>query len=70
MENGLFESNYPKFEYKSARVLWPDTNALRSMSMGNINQSTDNFSMKYKNEATKLFKTEVCIKFIYINFYF
>lgn len=67
MENGLFD---PKFEYKSAKVLWPDTNTLRSMSVGNINQSTDNFSMKYKNEATKLFKTEVCIKFIYINFYF
>ncbi|XP_026299668.1 activating signal cointegrator 1 complex subunit 3 isoform X2 [Apis mellifera] len=55
LENGLFD---PKFEYKSARVLWPDTNTLRSMSVGNINQSTDNFSMKYKNEATKLFKTE------------
>ncbi|CAK9814213.1 Activating signal cointegrator 1 complex subunit 3 [Anthophora plagiata] len=54
-ENDLFS---PKFEYKSARVLWPDTETLRSMSLGSIIQSTDNFTMKYKNETTKPLKIE------------
>ncbi|XP_060815776.1 activating signal cointegrator 1 complex subunit 3 [Bombus pascuorum] len=54
-ESKLFGS---KIEYKPARVLWPDTETLRSMSLGNIIQSTDNFSMKYRNEDTNLCKTK------------
>lgn len=58
-ESKLFGS---KIEYKPARVLWPDTETLRSMSLENIIQSTDNFSMKYRNEDTNLSKTKVCTK--------
>ncbi|CAL7941276.1 unnamed protein product [Xylocopa violacea] len=54
-KNNLFD---PKFEYQPARAMWPDTETLRNMSLGNIIQSTDKFSMKYKNETTKLVKTE------------
>ncbi|KAK1135499.1 hypothetical protein K0M31_000088 [Melipona bicolor] len=48
----------PKIEYKSARVLWPDTGTLRSMSLENTIQSTDNFSMEYRNEEIKLVKAK------------
>lgn len=43
-------------------MLWPDTGTLRSMSLENTIQSTDNFSMEYRNEETKLVKTKVCTK--------
>lgn len=66
-ENEVFD---PNIEYKSARIIWPDTETLRSMFPKNIIQNTDNFSMKYRNETTKLCKTEVCIKFVYITVYF
>ncbi|XP_078037665.1 activating signal cointegrator 1 complex subunit obelus [Augochlora pura] len=48
----------PKFDYKPAKVLWPKTDALRSMCSKNISESTDNFTMKYNNEATQLCKTQ------------
>ncbi|XP_017789582.1 PREDICTED: activating signal cointegrator 1 complex subunit 3 [Habropoda laboriosa] len=54
-ENDLFG---PKFEYKSARVLWPGTETLRSMSLGSVIQSTDDFTMEYKNKDTKPLKID------------
>ncbi|XP_017877585.1 activating signal cointegrator 1 complex subunit 3 [Ceratina calcarata] len=48
---------HPKFEYKRARVLWPETDKLRSMTVETTLQSADNFSMKYKNEIAKSSKS-------------
>ncbi|XP_076287780.1 activating signal cointegrator 1 complex subunit obelus [Lasioglossum baleicum] len=48
----------PKFDYKPAKVLWPNTEALRSMFSGNISQSTNNFTMKYNNETMQLYKIQ------------
>ncbi|XP_034181076.1 activating signal cointegrator 1 complex subunit obelus [Osmia lignaria lignaria] len=52
LETDLFGS---KFTYNPPRVLWPDTEALRNMSVGNIIQNADNFTMKYKKEIPKSF---------------
>lgn len=55
LETDLFGK---KFVYKPAKVLEPSTVMLRSMSLENSNQTTNNFTMKYKNEITKPCKTE------------
>ncbi|XP_076632793.1 activating signal cointegrator 1 complex subunit obelus [Colletes latitarsis] len=55
LETDLFGT---KLVYKPARAVWPDTAMLRSMHLKNTNQTTNNFTMKYKNETTKPCKTE------------
>ncbi|XP_053995787.1 activating signal cointegrator 1 complex subunit 3 [Hylaeus anthracinus] len=55
-----------KFGYKPARALWPDTKLLHSMSSENTNQTTNNFTMKYKNKIKVPSKTEFD-KTIYID---
>ncbi|XP_076382118.1 activating signal cointegrator 1 complex subunit obelus [Megalopta genalis] len=58
METSEHISFIPKFDYKPAKVLWPNTDALRSMSLKNINQTTNNFTMKYNNDTMQLCKTQ------------
>ncbi|XP_031846390.1 activating signal cointegrator 1 complex subunit obelus isoform X2 [Nomia melanderi] len=54
-ENILFGT---KIDYKPAKALWPNTETLRDMSLENTNQTTNNFTMKYRNDTVKLYKTE------------
>lgn len=57
-ERPLFGS---KIVYNQTKVLWPDTGGLRSMSLRNIIQSTQNFTMAYKDSHTEPVKSEVRI---------